>query len=331
MKRFLSSVIVGLSVTMAASMVHAQTVIKVAHDQPERSSHHQAALKWKELVEARTGGKYQVRMYPAMLLGSGTQMVEQTQAGALEVSILPTGWIAPLAPSVQVLDLPFLFPSREVAYRVIDGPVGREILAPLGKVNIEGATFWESGFKQFTGSFPIREPKDYSGKKIRTMPAPVIQEQFRAFGSTPVALDFKELYSALQQRVVDGQENPIATISLMKFYEVQKHITLSDHGFLAYVFMFNKPWLDAQPAEMRKILVDSAREAGRFQRELIAKSETEHLDLFRKSGNEIAKLTPEQRKAFEAASKPVYDWYVARQGPAMLEMIRKEVATASKR
>jgi tripartite ATP-independent transporter DctP family solute receptor len=331
MKRFLSSVLLGLSVTMAASMAHAQTVIKVAHDQPERSSHHQAALKWKELVEARTGGKYQVRMYPAMLLGSGTQMVEQTQAGALEVSILPTGWIAPLAPSVQVLDLPFLFPSREVAYRVIDGPVGREILAPLGKVNIEGATFWESGFKQFTGSFPIREPKDYSGKKIRTMPAPVIQEQFRAFGSTPVALDFKELYSALQQRVVDGQENPIATISLMKFYEVQKHITLSDHGFLAYVFMFNKPWLDAQPAEMRKILVDAAREAGRFQRELIAKSEAEHLDLFRKSGNEIAKLTPEQRKSFEQASKPVYDWYVARQGPAMLEMIRKEVAAASKR
>jgi C4-dicarboxylate-binding protein DctP len=330
MKLLLASAIASLSMVLA-SVTHAQTIIKVAHDQPERSSHHQAALKWKELVEARTGGKYQVRMYPAMLLGSGTQMVEQTQAGALEVSILPTGWIAPLAPTVQVLDLPFLFPSREVAYRVIDGPVGREILAPLSKVSIEGVTFWESGFKQFTGNFPIREPKDYSGKKIRTMPAPVIQEQFRAFGSTPVALDFKELYSALQQRVVDGQENPIATISLMKFFEVQKHITLSDHGFLAYVFMFNKPWLDAQPADMRKILVDSAREAGRFQRELIAKSEAEHLDLFRKSGNEIVRLTPEQRKSFEAASKPVYDWYVGRQGTALLDMIRKEVAAASKR
>ncbi|MDA0685082.1 MAG: TRAP transporter substrate-binding protein [Bacteroidetes bacterium] len=331
MKRFISCIAVGLSLTLAVTITHAQTVIKVAHDQPERSSHHAAALKWKELVEARTGGKYQVRMFPAMMLGSGTQMVEQTQAGALEVSILPTAWIAPLAPSVQVLDLPFLFPSREVAYRVIDGPVGREILAPLEKVNIQGVTFWESGFKQFTGNFPIREPRDYSGKKIRTMPAPVIQEQFRAFGSTPVALDFKELYSALQQRVVDGQDYPIATISLMKFYEVQRHITISDHGFLAYVFMFNKRWLDAQPAEMRQILVDSAREAGRYQRELIVKSEAEHLDLFRKSGNEIVNLTQEQRMSFEQASKPTYGWFVSRHGSAVLELIRKEVAAASKR
>ena len=162
------------------------------------------------------------------------------------------------------------------------------------------------------------------------MPAPVIQEQFRAFGSTPVALDFKELYSALQQRVVDGQENPIATISLMKFHEVQKHITLSDHGFLAYVFMINKTWLEKQPADVRKVLTDAAREAGRYQRELITKSEADHLELFKKSGNEINRLTATQRKLFEESSKPVYDWYSSRQGPTLLNMIRKEVAAASK-
>jgi C4-dicarboxylate-binding protein DctP len=330
MKLFVNAGLAILAAFLVISPAQAQIVIKLAHDQPETSTHHQAALKWKELVESRTGSKYQVRLYPAMLLGSGTQMVEQTQAGAIEVSILPTGWIAPIAPSVQVLDLPFLFPNRSVAYKVIDGPVGREILAPLNKVNIEGVLFWESGFKQFTGNFPIREPKDYSGKKIRTMPAPVIQEQFRAFGSTPVSLDFKELYSALQQRVVDGQENPIATISLMKFHEVQKHITLSDHGFLAYVFMINKPWLEKQPADIRKVLTDAAREAGRYQRELITKSEADHLELFKKSGNEINRLTATQRKLFEESSKPVYDWYSSRQGPTLLNMIRKEVAAASK-
>lgn len=332
---YMSHRILGAALAACAFAVSgpvlAQTVIKVGHDQPDRSTHHQAALKWKELVEARTGGKVQVRLFPSMTLGSGTQMVEQTQAGALEVSILPTGWVAPLAPSVQVLDLPFLFPSREVLYKVIDGPTGAEILKPLNKVNIEGVTFWESGFKQFTGDFPIREPKDFVGHKIRTMPAQVIQEQFKAFGAAPVTVDFKELYSALQQKMVDGQENPIATINLMRFFEVQKHMTLSDHGFIAYVFMFNKPFLDKQPADVRKILVDAAKEAGQFQRDIIVKTETEALEIFRKAGVEIIRLTPEQRAKFEQASKPVYDWYTAKYGNESLDMIRKAIAAAGKK
>jgi C4-dicarboxylate-binding protein DctP len=303
----------------------AQTDIKVGHDQPEPSTHHQAALKWKELVEQRTGGKLKVQVFPSSQLGSGTQMVEQVQAGALEVAILPTAWIAPLAASVQVLDLPFLFPSREVAHRVVDGPAGEAILAPLEKVNIKGVVFWESGFKQFTGNFAIRQPSDYKGTKIRTMPAPVIQEQFKAFGATPTMINFSELYSALQQKVVDGQENPIATIANMRFFEVQKHLTLSDHGFIAYVFMINKPFLDKLPADQRDVLVNTAREASTYQRELIQKAEAAHLDTFKKAGIEIITLTPEQRGEFEKASRPVYDWYTAKFGTETLALIRKHV------
>ena len=193
-----------------------QTLVKLGHDQPESSTHHQAALKWKELVEARTNGKVRVQIFPSSMLGSGVQTVEQLQAGAIEAASLPTAWVAPLAPSLQVLDLPFLFPNRDVAHRVIDGPVGAAILEPLQKVNIVGVGFWESGFKQFTGNFPIRTPADYQGHKIRTMPAQVIQEQFKAFGAIPTTIAFGELYSALQQKVVDGQENPIVTIAAMR-------------------------------------------------------------------------------------------------------------------
>jgi len=319
-----------LNTALLSGYANAQIVIKVGHDQPDRSTHHLAALKWKELVEARTKGQIQVRLFPAMLLGSGTQMVEQTQAGALEVSILPTGWVAPLAPSVQVLDLPFLFQSREALYKVVDGPTGASILKPLNKVNIEGVAFWESGFKQFTGNFPIREPKDYGGRKIRTMPAPVVQEQFKAFGASPVAIDFKELYSALQQRVVDGQENPISTIALMRFYEVQKYLTLSDHGFIAYVFMFNKPFLDKLSPENRTIVVDAAKEAGKYQRELIVKAESEQLDMFRKSGMQVERLTAEQRGRFEQASRPVYDWFTAKYGVESINMIRTSIGSTAK-
>ena len=315
----------------SSANLNAQIVIKLGHDQPNTSSHQKAALKWKELVEERTHGQIKVNVFPAMMLGSGTQMVEQVQAGALEAAILPTAWIAPVAPGVQVLDLPFLFPNRTVAYDVIDGPVGAQILKPLEKVNIEGVAFWESGFKQFTGDFPIREPSDYKGHKIRTMPAPVIQEQFKAFGATPAAIDFKELYSALQQHVVDGEENPIATIALMRFYEVQKYLTLSDHGFIAYVFMINKPFLDKLPADQRKILIDSAKEAGRYQRELIRASEKGFLEKFRKAGVDIITLTPEQRAKFMQASKPVYDWFIRKQGSSTLDLIRNEIAAVQKK
>jgi C4-dicarboxylate-binding protein DctP len=312
------------------TIASAQIVMKLGHDQPQTSTHQKAALKFQELVEQRTHGQIKVNIFPAMMLGSGTQMVEQVEAGALESAVLPTAWIAPVAPGVQVLDLPFLFPNRAVAYKVMDGPAGAQILKPLEKKNIEGVAFWEGGFKQFTGDFPIRTPADYDGHKIRTMPAPVIQEQFKAFGATPATIDFKELYSALQQHVVDGEENPIATIALMKFYEVQKYLTLSDHGYIAYVFMINKPFLDKLTPEQRNALIESAREAGRYQRQLIAASEKGFLEMFRKAGVQISTLTPEERAKFVAASKPVYDWYVAHQGSATLDSVRAAIAAAEK-
>lgn len=315
---------------MPATSVQGQALVKLGHDQPESSTHHQAALKWKELVEARTGGKIKVQIFPSSMLGSGVQTVEQLQAGAIEAASLPTGWVAPLAPSVQILDLPFLFPNRTIAHQVIDGPTGAAILEPLQKVNIVGVGFWESGFKQFTGNFPIRQPSDYQGHKIRTMPAPVIQEQFKAFGAIPTTISFGELYSALQQRVVDGQENPIVTIAAMRFFEVQKHLTLSNHGFIAYVFMMNKPFLDKLPADQREILLTAARESTLFQRELLQKAEEDHLAMFRKSGIEIITLTPEQRAEFEKASRPVYDWYASKFGTEMLDRVRQEAKAPSK-
>lgn len=316
---------VAVAVLAQPGAAAAQTVIKLGHDQPEASTHHEAAQHWKELVEERTDGAYQVQLFPAGTLGSGTQMVEQAQAGALEAFALPTAWVAPFAPEISVLDLPFLFPGREVAYQVVDGPVGEEILRPLEAVNLKGVAFWESGFKQFTGSFPIASPEDYEGRRIRTMPAPVIQEQFRAFGASPTAIDFQELYTALQQGIVDGQENPMATIASMRFFEVQDHMTLSDHGFLAYVFVFNRDFLDSQPEDMQEILTAAAREASEFQRQIIEEREREHLVTFEEAGVTIHQLSDEDRERFRAASQPVYEWFANEYGPETLDLVRGEV------
>jgi tripartite ATP-independent transporter DctP family solute receptor len=315
-----------LALALTTNSASAQTEIRLGHDHAETSTHHQAALRWKELVESRSDGQMTVEVFPASLLGSGTQMIEQAQAGAIQAALLPTGWVAPFAPTVSVLDLPFLFPSREVAYEVIDGEVGQEILRPLQDVNLHGVAFLESGFKQFTGNFEITEPADFEGHKIRTMPSPVIQQQFRAFGAVPTAIDFAELYTALQQAVVDGQENPIATIADMRFYEVQDYMALSDHGFLAYVFMFNKEFFESQPEETQTMLRDAALEAAQYQRDIIREAEAKHLETFREAGLEIHELTDEQRAAFEEASQPVYEWYKGEYSPDTLQLIQDAVS-----
>ncbi|WP_026380663.1 TRAP transporter substrate-binding protein [Afifella pfennigii] len=321
----LATCLLAVTLSAAPAPAQAETLIKLGHDQPEDSTHHQAALRWKELVEERTDGEVKVQIFPSRLLGSGTQMIEQAQAGAIEAVVLPTGWAAPFAPSVSVLDLPFLFPSRETTYEVVDGPVGKKILEPLEEKNLVGVAFWESGFKQFTGTFPIKTPEDYQGHKIRTMPSAVIQEQFKAFGATPTTIDFGELYTALQQGVVDGQENPIATIAAMRFFEVQPNMTLSDHGFLAYIFMFNKNFLESQPEEVREVLVNAAQEAAEYQREIIQEAEKKHLEAFREAGVEIYELSEEQRAAFEKASTPVYEWFAEEYGGETLQMVRDAV------
>ncbi|WP_347310448.1 TRAP transporter substrate-binding protein [Defluviimonas sp. SAOS-178_SWC] len=299
--------------------------IKIGHDMPEFSPHHKAVVRWKELVEEHSNGKVEVMIFPASILGSATQMVEQVQAGALEAAMLPNAQIAPIAPELTVLDLPYLFPNREIAHAVVDGPVGDTILAVLDKSNIIGLAHWESGFKQFTGNFPIAAPADYEGRKIRTMPSQVVQQQFQAFGAVPTQIAFSELYSSLQQGVVDGQENPIATIAAGKLYEVQPYITLSDHGFLGEVFMINKTFFEGLDPEIQTVLREAAWEGRDYQRQLIAENEQEQLEMFKKAGVNIIELTPEDREKFVAAAQQVHEWYRSQNGGELLDAIQADI------
>ena len=331
LKKIMVGFLASLSLVAFTSMPSwaSNVTIKLGHDMPESSHHHRALLKWKELVEERTGGDVTVTIFPSSILGSATQMVEQVQAGALEAAMLPNAQIAPIDPDLSVLDLPFLFPSRKVAHEVLDGPIGDTVLKTLEGTGIVGVAHWESGFKQFTGNFPIHSPADYVGHKIRTMQSQVVQEQFRAFGAVPTQIAFSELYSALQQGVVDGQENAIATIAAGKLYEVQHYLTLSDHAFLGEVFMISQSFYDSLDPKTRDILVTAAKEARDYQRQLIDEVEQEHLATFKKAGMEIIELTPEAHAAFVEASKPVYEWYRKERGGALLDQILADVKKLS--
>ncbi len=283
--------------------------MRFGHDQREKSPHHDAALYLKKLIEEGSNGDINVTVYPNQLLGSGVQMVEMVQAGAIEMIAVPTAKIQVIAPAFQILDLPFLFPSKKDLYDVLYADFGQALFTPLEKNNIVGLTYWGMGFKQLTGNFPIREPSDYNGKKIRVMPSPVIREQFRALGASPVPIDFHELYNALQQGVVDGQENPLVGITMMKLYEVQKYMTLSNHAFLAYGVVINKDFFDKLPIKYQKLLREATAKSAEYQLGLIEKRDQGFLETIKNAGVEVNTLTPKQRASFQKALTPVYHWF----------------------
>ena len=178
--------------------------LKVGHNQMEKTVRQQASLKFKSLVEERSKGEIQVQVYPAQQLGNDLERLQALQMGTLEASISALPRMASALPAVQVFDLPFLFPSYEVLFKVADGPVGKEVCAQMEKkLKIKGVAFWHTGFKQFTANIPIRKPEDFKGIKVRTMENPFLIAQFRALDANPVPIDFHELYTSLQQKVVE--------------------------------------------------------------------------------------------------------------------------------
>lgn len=276
-------------------------VAKLGTVEPVKSPKMEALNRFKADVEKATNGKVVIEIYPAQQLGTAREMIEGTQLGTIQAVLVPTSNFTGFEPAMSIFDLPFLFPSREVTYKVIDSEVGDELLGVLEKHGIKGVAFWESGFKQLTANFPIRGPEDYKGKKIRVMENPVLIAQYEALGASAIPINFGELYNSLQQGVVDGQENPIATIYEMKFYEVQKYMALSDHGYLPLVLGFNKKWFDELPAEYQQAIVKAAKENGQWLRERQSQLEKEEfLPAMEKYGLKISQLTPEARQAFAA-------------------------------
>lgn len=284
--------------------------IKFGHDHKDTSPHHQAALWLKNKLEKESNGEIEVTIYPTQMLGTGPQMVEMLQTGAIQMLAVPISNVQSIQPAMQVLELPFLFPDQKALYAKLEGSLGKALYAPLEAKNILGLTFWESGFKDMTCNSPIHSPADLKGVKFRVMPSPVIREQYLALGASPVPIDFQELYNALQQGVVDGEENPLMSIVTMKFYEVQKYITLTNHAWLGYAVMVNKDFYKSLPAKYQKLLTEAAKESNAIEVGLINKQNAEYLATIKNYGTQVIELTPAQFAQFKSAVAPVYDWFV---------------------
>lgn len=323
--RLVRHLFAGLLALACASAAFAQDVTwKFAHENRETVPGAKAAHLVADLVAKKTGGHFKIEIYPAGQLGKEAQLVEQLQLGTVQMTFTPTAPLSNFEPRMQLIDLPFLFPSRAAAYAVLDGPVGQELLAGLGKRGLKGLAFWESGFKQMTSSVrPILSPDDLKGQKVRTMQSPMLLDQYREWGANPVAISFSETYNALQQGVADAQENPLVSIDSMRFYEVQKYLTLSNHGYTAFAVMANAKAYASLPADYRKALDEAVVEARDSER-----NESKQLDdtLLKKlsAHMEVHELSPAGRAAFTKLSHEVHAKYEAKVTRAALEKVYEQ-------
>lgn len=284
-------------------------VLKLAHDQQVASPFQQTSEYLKQLIEERSNGRIEVQIYPAQQLGSSREMIEGMQMGTIEMTLLPTAKFGGFDQRLTLVDMPFLFPNEDILWKVLDGEIGEEIMSGLPNIGIQGICFVAEGWKCFTSNEPIEGPEFFKGKKWRVMEAPIIMATYEAWGANPVPIDFAEVYNSLQQRVVDGHENPYLSIHDMKFYEVQKYITVAEHSYLSYFFSASKKWLDSLPEDLRQIVIDSTKEATQYHKGLMDEANARYLANFEKHGNIINVLSPEQREAFRVASQPVYDQF----------------------
>ncbi|HQZ03061.1 MAG TPA: TRAP transporter substrate-binding protein [Thauera sp.] len=297
-----------------------------AHVLVESTPNAKAAVKFKEEVERNSKGRIEINVRPAAQLGGDVEIIEQTQMGLVHIAIPPTGNLANFEPKMYLFDLPFLMPDNAAMKRVLDGPVGRELLDTLDKSNLYGVNYWGAGFRQMTNNVrPITQPDDLKNIKMRTLQAPAILATYRAYGANPTAMAFTEVYNGLQQGVVEGQENPLANIYSMRFQEVQKNMTLTRHAYHTYAAVMNKAAWNSLPDDLKKVMRD-AFDVGRDYAREVTDTEDARILAEIKGQIDIRELSPEGRAAFIEKSKPIYKEFESRVTPELIQKAMKAAA-----
>lgn len=289
-----------------AGTASAQTVIKVGHGANEQFHMHRALLKFEELVEARSNGDFDVQIFPSSQMGPDREMIESVQSGVLEMAVSPSSFFAGWDPAFAVIELPYMYPSKQVALDVLTGEAGDKMLARLENQGLVGLGWLENGLRQITNNVrPIHKPEDLEGIKLRTMKVPAHVDTFKALGANPTPMNFGEVYSALQQGVIDGQENPVALIDSQRFYEVQKNLSLTGHVFTVYIPVVGEWFWSGLTEDQQALLRDAMTEAAAYQQDLVAAEEAGQLQKIRDAGVNVVELTDAERQVFSDQTQDV--------------------------
>ena len=276
--------------------------------------------QFADKLKAYSGETITVEIYPSSQLGNERDLIEGVAMGTVEMCISSTGPLPNFVPDFSVLDLPYIFKSHEHAYEILDGEVGQKILGQMEAKGIKAINFWENGFRNITtGSTPVRTPEDLKGLKIRTMENDIHMEVFNSLGATATPMAFGELFTALQQGVVDGQENPSILISDTKMYEAQKYITLVEYVYSPAVLMINNELFNSFTAEQQEAFLKAAKEAQAWQRNYCQENEAASLANIEANGVEIIEV---DQAEWVEATKGVYDTFKDKLNQEYFEMIK---------
>jgi len=307
-------------------------VIKFSHVVAPSTPKGKAADKFKQLVEERTGGKVKVEVYPNSQLYKDREEMEGLQLGAVQMLAPSLSKFGPIgAREFELFDLPYLFPNKETLYRVMDGDIGKKLFSKLESKGIVGLAYWDNGFKQMSANRPLHNVEDFKGLKMRIQSSKVLDAEMKALGANPQVMAFSEVYTGLQQGVVDGTENPVSNFYTQKMHEVQKHMTISDHGYLGYAVIVNKKFWDGLPVDIRKTLTQAMNEATEFERDIAQKENDEALAKVRAAGaTEVYVLPFKDRVIWQKALLPVHREFESVIGKDLIQAVYATAAQVEK-
>ncbi|WP_028998060.1 TRAP transporter substrate-binding protein [Azohydromonas australica] len=324
-RRTLGAAAFALAATLALPALAQNVKLTLGHGAAPGNPRHEAAVKFAETVKAKTGGRIEIQVAHSAQLGDDAAMVTALRSGTLDLSANSQGALSTVVPEYAALGLPFLFSDVKQAWSLLDGPVGEELAKRTAAKNMVVLGYWDNGIRHVTnGKRPIKVPADAKGLKLRTPPDAMTVDIVQALGADAQQIKFAELYVALQQGVVDGQENPLANIASAKLYEVQKYLSLTGHKYEVTPFLMGKrAWEKLSPAD-QQVFKDAAAEATQLQRKLSKEADEKLVAEIKGKGVQVDSV---DRKAFIDATKPVYDkWSAGPNGDFVKRVVQQAQA-----
>jgi C4-dicarboxylate-binding protein DctP len=323
--RYLAAAVLALALAAPAA-AQQPIVIKFSHVVAVDTPKGKGAERFKQLAEERTKGRVKVEVYPNSSLFKDGEEMEALQLGSVQMLAPSLAKFGPLGVrDFEVFDLPYMFDSYDELHKITEGQVGKNLFKKLEGKGIIGLAYWDNGFKDMSANKPLRAPADYKGIKMRIQSSKVLGDQMKALGAIPQVMAFSEVYQALQTGVVDGTENPPSNFYTQKMHEVQKYLSLTNHGYLGYAVIVNKKFWDGLPADIRAALDGALKDATKYANDIAKKENDDAIEAVKKSGKtEIITLTTAEKAALKKALVPVHKENESRIGKAVIEEVYKE-------
>lgn len=336
LRRLAYATLAGLVMgAMSASAQAADFPARLGSLDPTTTAKHRGLIKAAELIKQRTNGKVEITVFPSSQLGGAREMTEAVQLGSLEAVINPGSFLGGFDPAVSIFDIPYIFPSdREQARKLREGPFGEAVLETFRKRGFEPVALWSGGRKVFSSNKALATAKDFAGQRFRVMDSQILMRQFAALNASAIVLPFGELYTSLQNGVIDAQENPIDIIERMKLYEVQKNVVVSNHGAIIEVILFSPSFWKKLPEDYRKIVRAAFREVAAEVEQGKEDDANKSLEFLKKAGLNVRIADEAERKQIRdityPAARDAYFKMAGDEGRALIKLYEEQLALVSK-